>query len=199
MPINLHNAEFLRSAAGKSGFIRDGLPKVAFAGRSNVGKSSTINAILNRNSLARVSESPGKTAHVNYFAIDGKAYLVDLPGYGFAKVSQKERDRWGEMMEDYFADREAGPVLCVLIVDSRHAPTADDRNMCDYFRQCGYPFLVAANKSDGLKKSAREDAVRTIRETLTLDERDPVILYSARKKENIEPLRAAVTAAWEGK
>lgn len=197
MPINLHNAEFLKSAAGKDGFIRDDLPKVAFAGRSNVGKSSTINAILNRKALARVSESPGKTAHVNYFCIDKKAYLVDLPGYGFARVSMKERERWGRMMEDYFNDRAAGPKLCVLLVDSRHAPTADDVQMCNYFRQCGYQFLVAANKADGIKKSQREASIAQIRETLTLDETDRVILYSAKKKENIEELRDAVIAAWE--
>ncbi len=197
MPINLHNAEFLRSAASKDGFIRDELPKVAFAGRSNVGKSSTINAILNRKALARVSESPGKTAHVNYFAIDKKAYLVDLPGYGFARVSQKERERWGRLMEDYFNDRAAGPKLCVLIVDSRHAPTSDDVQMCNYFRQCGYRFIVAANKCDDVKKSKREEAVSLIRSTLTLDQSDPVVLYSARKKENVDELKALVVAAWE--
>lgn len=101
--MNLHNVEFVRSAAGAQDLIRDGLPQIAFAGKSNVGKSSVINRLLQRKNFARVGEAPGKTTHVNYFRVDGKAYFVDLPGYGYAKVSQGEKERWGKLMEAYFA------------------------------------------------------------------------------------------------
>lgn len=198
MSINLHNAEFVKSAADGRSFICDELPKVAFAGRSNVGKSSTINALLNRNRLARVSENPGKTAHVNYYLIDGAAYLVDLPGYGFAKVSKTERERWGHMMEEYFNDRANNLKLCVLIVDARHKPTADDRRMCDYFRQCGYPFMVIANKADKLKKSEIEAQRGVISEALTLDPSEPPVFYSAYKKSDLESILERVQNAWAG-
>lgn len=102
--INVNNAEFIKSAASPEGFIRDELPSIVFAGKSNVGKSSVINKLLNRRNFARVGEAPGKTIHVNYFLIDRKAYFVDLPGYGYAKVSQTERQRWAELMENYFQD-----------------------------------------------------------------------------------------------
>ena len=117
MPINLQKAEFILSAASPKDFIRDELPQVAFAGRSNVGKSSVINRLLNRKNLARVGAAPGKTTHINYFNIDRAFYLVDLPGYGYAKVSKGERDRWGKLMESYFADRSQ-MTLGVMIVDS---------------------------------------------------------------------------------
>ena len=106
MAINFQQAEFIRSATAPKDFPRDGLPQVAFAGRSNVGKSSVINRLLGRKNFARVGAAPGKTVHINYFLIDKTFYLVDLPGYGYAKVSKAERDRWGRLMEDYFADRE---------------------------------------------------------------------------------------------
>ena len=121
MPINLQKAEFILSAASPKDFIRDELPQVAFAGRSNVGKSSVINRLLNRKNLARVGAAPGKTTHINYFNIDRAFYLVDLPGYGYAKVSKGERDRWGKLMESYFADRSQ-MTLGVMIVDSRTSP-----------------------------------------------------------------------------
>ena len=196
--MTIKKAKFLLSQSKFGKFPQQGMAEIAMAGKSNVGKSSLINSLTRHSKLARTSSAPGKTRLLNYYLINDDFLLVDLPGYGFARVSQKERERWGEMMEDYFADREAGPNLCVLIVDSRHAPTADDRNMCDYFRQCGYPFLIAANTADGIKKSQRDAAVALIRETLTLDESNPVILYSAKKKENIEPLIDAVRRAWEG-
>ena len=101
--MNLHNVEFVRSAAGAQVLIRDGLPQIAFAGKSNVGKSSVINRLLQRKNFARVGEAPGKTTHVNYFRVDGKAYFVDLPGYGYAKVSQGEKERWGKLMEAYLS------------------------------------------------------------------------------------------------
>ena len=128
MLINLQKAEFILSAAAPKDFLRDGLPQIAFAGRSNVGKSSVINRLLNRKNFARVGAAPGKTTHINYFKIDNAFYLVDLPGYGYAKVSQVEKDRWGRLMESYFADPGL-MTLGVMIVDSRHKPTADDCTM----------------------------------------------------------------------
>jgi GTP-binding protein len=178
--LNLHNAEFIRSAVRRSDFPNDPLPQIVFAGKSNVGKSSTINKLLNRKNFARVGNEPGKTVHINFFCIDNKAYFVDLPGYGYAKVSKKERDRWGALMEEYFAT-EGAITLGFQIVDARHKPTADDVVMADWFLQTGMPFVVIANKHDKLKKSAVEGNMNTIRTTLHLPETVPVIPFSAAK------------------
>ena len=178
--LNLHNAEFVRSAVRRSDFPNDPLPQIVFAGKSNVGKSSTINKLLNRKNFARVGNEPGKTIHINFFCIDQKAYFVDLPGYSYAKVSKKERDRWGALMEEYFAAEDA-ITLGFQIVDARHKPTADDVVMADWFLQSGVPFAVIANKHDKLKKSAVEDSMNTIRTTLHLPEDVPVIPFSAVK------------------
>ena len=151
MAINFNRAEFVLSAVRQGAFIRDGRAQVTFAGRSNVGKSSVINRLLNRKNFARVGATPGKTTQVNYFLIDGKIYFTDLPGYGYAKVSKDERDRWGRLMESYF--QEPGLItLGVLIVDARHKPTADDVTMRNWFR-----------------------------ETLELGERDTLVPFSAEK------------------
>ena len=187
--VNLNRAEFIRSAAAPKQFIHSSLPKVAFAGRSNVGKSSVINRILNRKQFAKVGATPGKTVHVNYFEIDGKLYFVDLPGYGFAKVSQAERDRWSGLMESFFADGASFDVG-VLIVDARHKPTADDAMMAEYFRNSGKPFTVVANKLDKLKKSEIDPAMTLIRETLDLDDDSPLIPFSAEKGDGREQLIA---------
>ena len=137
MTINFNKAEFVLSATTQNAFIRDGRPQVTFAGRSNVGKSSVINRLLNRKNFARVGATPGKTSQVNYFRIDGKLYFTDLPGYGYAKVSKEERDRWGRLMESYF--QEPGLIsLGVLIVDARHKPSVDDVTMCNWFREAGW-------------------------------------------------------------
>ena len=177
--MNLHNVEFVRSAAGAQDLIRDGLPQIAFAGKSNVGKSSVINRLLQRKNFARVGEAPGKTTHVNYFRVDGKAYFVDLPGYGYAKVSRGEKERWSKLMEAYFA--AALMDLGVLLVDARHNPTMNDCTMAAWFRHAGCPFVVVANKHDKIKKSEWEPNLARIRETLTLDEQTPVLSFSAEK------------------
>ena len=180
MAINFNRAEFVLSAVNAANFVRDGRPQVTFAGRSNVGKSSVINRILNRKNFARVGATPGKTTQINYFRIDDKIYFTDLPGYGYAKVSKGERDRWGMLMERYFA--EPGLVTVgVLIVDSRHKPTADDVTMCDYFKSTGCPLIVVANKLDKLKKSEIEPNIARVRETLELGESVMVIPFSAEK------------------
>ena len=177
--MNFNNVEFLISAAAPKDFPKSRLPEIAFAGKSNVGKSSVINRILNRKNFARVGERPGKTIHVNYFTVDKKCYFVDLPGYGYAQVSQSEKARWGKLMEDYFA---AGRIdLGVLIVDYRHPPTKNDITMADWFIQSGCPFVVVANKMDKLKKSERAPNLVTIREDLELPEGTPIIPFSAEK------------------
>ena len=171
------------------------LPEIAFAGKSNVGKSSVINRILQRKNFARVGEKPGKTIHVNYFIIDKTCYFVDLPGYGYAKVSQKEKDRWGKLMEDYFAAQRID--LGILIVDSRHPPTNNDITMANWFLDSGCPFVVVANKLDKLKKSEIEPNLQTIRNDLDLPEECPVIPFSAEKGTGREELLKIILHAAE--
>jgi GTP-binding protein len=198
MAINFNQAEFVLSAASPGQFIRDGRKQLAFAGRSNVGKSSVINRLLGRKNLARVGAQPGKTTQINYFLIDRKIYLVDLPGYGYAKVSKAERDRWGKLMENYF--RSSGLLdLGVLIVDARHKPTADDVTMYDYFRASGCPCVVAANKLDKLKRSEIEPNLALIRDTLQLAEGDVLVPFSAEKGEGKEQLLRILKAFCEKK
>jgi len=197
MAINLQNAEFVISAASAKDFKRDHIPQVAFAGRSNVGKSSVINRLLNRKNFARVGAAPGKTIHINYFKIDNAFYLVDLPGYGYAKVSKSERDRWGRLMESYFADPEL-MTLGVMIVDSRHKPTADDCTMAQWYRDAGCPFVVVANKLDKLKKSEIEPNLQRIRETLELGEEGVIVPFSAEKGTGKQELLEIIFAAVSG-
>ena len=188
---NVNRAEFIRSAASPKQFIRTSLPAVVFAGKSNVGKSSVINRLLNRNNFALVGASPGKTVHVNYFLIDEKVYLVDLPGYGYAKVSQAERDRWGKLMEDFFAAEDLFD-LGILIVDARHKPTADDVTMAEWFKQSGRRFVVVANKLDKLKKSEIEPNLSLIRQTLELPESVVLIPFSAEKGQGRDLLMSQI-------
>ena len=178
--MNFHKVEFITSAASAADFKRDGKPQFAFAGKSNVGKSSVINRLLQRKNFARVGESPGKTVHINYFLIDDKAYLVDLPGYGYAKVSKAEKERWGKLMERYFQENNL-ITLGVMIVDARHKPTQNDITMADFFKQTGRPFVIVANKLDKCKKSEIEGNLACIRETLELPETCQVIPFSAEK------------------
>lgn len=191
--MNLHNAEFIRSAAYPADFIRDGLPQIAFSGKSNVGKSSVINRILLRKNLARIGEAPGKTVHVNYFRIDEKAYFVDLPGYGYAKVSQAEKQRWSQLMEAYFA---SGLItLGVLIVDARHKPTGNDEIMANWFLKSGCPFVVVANKLDKLKKSEIASNLAQIRAVLSLPEETELIPFSAEKGDGRDALLLRILRA----
>ena len=196
MAVNLQKTEFILSAASPKDFLRDGLPQIAFAGRSNVGKSSVINRLLNRKNFARVGAAPGKTIHIKYFKIDGAFYLVDLPGYGYAKVSKSERDRWGKLMETYFAHPEL-MTMGVMIVDSRHKPTADDCTMAQWFKDTGRPMVVVANKLDKLKKSEIQPNLDQIRLTLELEEDVPVIPFSAEKGDGRQDLLSAIFAAAE--
>ena len=184
--MNLQKVEFLISAASPKDFPKARLPEIAFAGKSNVGKSSVINRILQRKNFARVGDKPGKTIHVNYFTIDNQCYFVDLPGYGFAKVSQKEKERWGKLMEDYFTANRID--LGVLIVDYRHPPTNNDITMARWFLDSDCPFVVVANKLDKLKKSEIAPNMETIRLDLELPDDCPVIPFSAEKGQGKDDL-----------
>ena len=189
--LNVNKAEFIKSAASPNQFIRSSTPSVVFAGKSNVGKSSVINRMLNRKNFARVGASPGKTIQVNYFLIDGRVYFVDLPGYGYAKVSQAERDRWGKLMEQFFAS-EGLIDLGVMIVDARHKPTADDVPMAEWFKNSGCRLVVVANKLDKLKKSEIEPNMALIRQTLDLPEEVLLIPFSAEKGQGRDALMAEI-------
>ena len=184
--MNFQKVEFLISAANPKDFPQNRLPEIAFAGKSNVGKSSVINRILQRKNFARVGEKPGKTIHVNYFTIDQKCYFVDLPGYGYAKVSQAEKDRWGKLMENYFAANRID--LGVMIVDARHAPTNNDITMARWFLDSGCPFVVVANKLDKVKKSQILGNLEVIRQDLELPAECAVIPFSAEKGDGRDEL-----------
>ena len=178
--INFQNVEFIKSAVRPDDFIRDRRSQITFAGRSNVGKSSVINSVLRRKNYARVGNEPGKTNQINYFLVDNKFYITDLPGYGYAKVPKAERDRWAKLMEAYFHEPE---IITggVMIVDSRHKPTADDLTMANWFKSTGCPFVILANKVDKVKKAELSSNIMLIRETLSLSEDTVLIEYSAEK------------------
>lgn len=182
MNINFQNAKFEKSAVAKEQYPTTGLLEFAFAGRSNVGKSSMINKVLNRKSLARVSGTPGKTITINFYNIDDKIYMVDLPGYGYAKRSKEEVAKWGSMMEDYLANREQ-LVQTILLVDSRHTPTAQDVQMAEWIRHYHDRLIVIATKMDKLKKREIEERLEDIAETLELTEDDILVPFSTQDDE----------------
>ncbi len=180
--MNLHNASLKVSAVNAKQYPTDGYMEFAFAGRSNVGKSSLINKLLNRKSLARVSGTPGKTATINFYNIDDTIYLVDLPGYGYAQRSKAETEKWGKMMEDYLANREQ-LVQTILLVDSRHKPTNDDIQMCEWIRHYHDRVIVVATKLDKLKKREIEPNLERIWETLDLGEDDILVPFTTNDDE----------------
>ncbi len=188
--MNTQKVTFVRSAADKKGFLPNDRPGIVFAGRSNVGKSSVINCLLQRKNFARVGSTPGKTVQVNYFNVDG-VYFIDLPGYGYARVSGDERRRWGELMEDFFSEPER-IALGVLIVDIRHDPTADDVTMAEYFKNAGRPFVVAANKLDKLNKSQIAPNLLRVRQVLSLSDDVTLIPISCVKSVGRGELLAAI-------
>lgn len=180
--MNIHNASLTVSAVRPNQYPTNGLMEFAFAGRSNVGKSSMINKLLNRKSLARVSGTPGKTATINFYNIDDTIYLVDLPGYGYAQRSKSETEKWGKMMEDYLANREP-LVQTILLVDSRHKPTKDDITMAEWIRHYHENLIVIATKMDKLKKKEIEPNLELIWETLEMGEDDLLVPFSTQDDE----------------
>ena len=176
--MNLHHAEITVSAVRPTQYPPTGYPEVAFAGRSNVGKSSFINKLLNRKNLARTSGKPGKTAQINFYNIDDTIYLVDLPGYGYAAVSKEEKKRWGQMIEQYLISRQQLRQT-ILLVDARHKPTADDLRMANWIRSRHGILVVFATKTDKVPKTKLDDHLSEIYYTLQLTDEDIMIPFSA--------------------
>lgn len=176
--MNINKAGLVISAVSEKQYPSMNLPEIAFAGRSNVGKSSFINKMLNRKNLARTSSKPGKTATLNFYNIDDTLMLVDLPGYGYAEVSKKEKEKWAEMINHYLYTRE-NLVTTFLIVDARHKPTADDKMMYDFIKDRQDGVVVIATKVDKVKKSLVEGNICTISDTLGMDAEDILIPFSS--------------------
>ncbi|AGU83248.1 MULTISPECIES: ribosome biogenesis GTP-binding protein YihA/YsxC [Streptococcus] len=189
MEINTHNAEILLSAANKSHYPQDEIPEIALAGRSNVGKSSFINTLLNRKNLARTSGKPGKTQLLNFFNIDDKLRFVDVPGYGYAKVSKTERAKWGKMIEEYLTSRENLRAV-VSLVDFRHEPSADDVQMYEFLKYYEIPVIVVATKADKIPRGKWNKHESVIKKKLDFDKDDDFIVFSSVNKDGLE-------AAWD--
>lgn len=178
MKFPIQKAEILISAVKEEQYPNLRLPEIAIAGRSNVGKSSLINSLLNRKSLARTSRKPGRTVTINFYNVEDELMLVDVPGYGYAKVSKGELEKWSEMMEHYFSTRDDLQKV-ILIVDLRHKPTAQDVQMYEYLKHLGLSVLVIATKADKVKRGVRNRHLNQVKNTLNLAEEDPVIEFSA--------------------
>ena len=172
---------FVKSAAKASDFPRDRIPRVVFVGRSNVGKSSTINAVVGKKGFARVSSVPGKTVFVNLFKVDEKGWLIDLPGYGYAKVAKGEKRRWAEMMEGYFAASQNLKLLIILL-DIRHDPSSDDVDMINWALEYNVPFLCVLTKADKIAKSKRYNCIAHMKKVIKADEDYPMIAVSSKEK-----------------
>ncbi len=195
--MNINKTVFIKSVASQRDFPKDLKKQILFAGKSNVGKSSTINALVGRKNFARVSAKPGKTVFVNLFDVDKSFWLVDLPGYGFSLTSEAERQRYSKLIDDYFADQYSKVARLYIIVDARHEPTNNDCNMVTYARECNLPMTIIANKIDKLKPSQIQPSIDLIRETLELTDEDLIIPFSAEKGTNkgliIDDIKRAVT------
>ncbi|RPF55454.1 ribosome biogenesis GTP-binding protein YihA/YsxC [Aquisalibacillus elongatus] len=176
--MKVNQAEIVISAVSKQQYPNEGFPEIALAGRSNVGKSSFINRMIQRKNLARTSSKPGKTQTLNFYKINESFYFVDVPGYGYAKVSKTEREKWGRMMEEYFQERDTLKAT-VLLIDMRHPPTEDDIIMYDFLKHFDSPVLVIATKLDKVKKGKRDQHIKIIKEELELEEEDHLIPFSA--------------------
>ena len=186
--MKINNSEFIISAVKRNQYPDTGLPEVAFVGRSNVGKSSIINALTNRRKLAKVSQTPGKTRLINFFMINnGEFYLVDLPGYGYAKVSKKEQASWGNTVETYLTGRDPLKRV-ILLVDSRHKPTSDDIQMHQWIKHFGYDEIIVATKSDKLSNNELRKSEKVIRQTLELDSSDKIYFFSSLNKKGKDQL-----------
>ncbi|QGH35204.1 YihA family ribosome biogenesis GTP-binding protein [Gracilibacillus salitolerans] len=183
--MKVNKAEIVISAVSEKQYPTDRWPEIALAGRSNVGKSSFINKLINRKNLARTSSKPGKTQTLNFYNINDAFYFVDVPGYGYAKVSKKEREKWGKMMEEYFSLRDMLR-LTVMIVDIRHKPSEDDVMMYDFLKYYEIPVLVIATKLDKIPKNKKATHIKRVIDTLELDPDDSVIPFSAETSEGKE-------------
>ena len=193
----IKKAELETVAVRRNQYPEDTMPEVAFAGRSNVGKSSLLNLLTGRRSLARVSGNPGKTRTINFYRINDAFRIVDLPGYGYAKVSKGVTENWGAMMEEYFQNRQ-GLKKVIQLVDIRHAPSAQDQQMYEYLRHYGLDGIVVATKADKVSRNELQKCIKTIRQTLKLGPADLVIPVSALKRSGYEELLAEMEKLLEG-
>ncbi|SDK00833.1 ribosome biogenesis GTP-binding protein YihA/YsxC [Natronincola ferrireducens] len=183
--MKIKTSDIVISAVAPSQYPEDMLPEIAVVGRSNVGKSSTINTMLGRKKLARVSATPGKTRTINFFIINKEFYLVDLPGYGYAKVSKTEKASWGKIMETYLTNRKNLQEV-ILLVDIRHEPTNDDKMMYDWIKHFGFGSIVIATKSDKVSRSQLQKHLKVIRQSLQMSKEDKIVPVSSLKKQGIE-------------
>ncbi|NLI39274.1 MAG: YihA family ribosome biogenesis GTP-binding protein [Clostridiaceae bacterium] len=183
----IKKAEHVISAAGPSQYPNTGFPEIVLAGRSNVGKSSLINALVNRKGLARVANTPGKTRIINFYNVNDALMIVDLPGYGYAKVSAAEKESWGKLAETYLTTRKQLKMI-ILLVDIRHEPTRDDQVMFRFIRESGRKCVVVANKADKIRRSELKKHIDKIRATLNLDGSIEILPFSALKKTGVEAL-----------
>ena len=181
----IKKSELLITAARKEQYPETTVPELAFAGKSNVGKSSMINALLNRKSLARTSSSPGKTQTINFYNVNDALNFVDLPGYGYAKVSKTEKEKWGKMIETYLSSREQLKEV-ILLVDIRHEPNANDIQMYEWIKSYGYTGFVIATKADKISKAQRIKQINIIKKTLNIDDINLVAAFSSSEKLNVE-------------
>ena len=178
--MKVHNVQMIGSFVRPEQFPTEGLPEIALAGRSNVGKSSFINRMIGRKALARISSKPGKTQQLNFYKIEEQFFFVDVPGYGYAKVSKSERAAWGKMIETYFTGREQLKAV-VLIVDIRHNPTNDDCMMYDFLKHYNIPVIVVATKADKIPRGKWDKHKKIVKETLQMDGNDPLFIFSSEK------------------
>ena len=191
--MNLQKVEFVKSAAQPNGFPADTLPQIAFAGKSNVGKSSVLNCVLQRKNFARVGQTPGKTVHINFFRVDDKAYFVDLPGYGYTRIAESVKADWGKMVERYLK-KSSMLIKVFLLVDMRHKPTEDDRLMYDWIVSQGFAPVIIATKSDKLKKNEKPKALKLIRDTFGLPADGVIIPFSAIDKNGLNDIYAVINS-----
>lgn len=194
--MKIRSSEIEVSAIRKEQYPKEGLPEIALVGRSNVGKSSATNALLNRRNFARTSQTPGKTRTINFYKINNEFYFVDLPGYGYAKVSKSEKDKWGVIMERYLQDRQE---LCAifLLVDIRHEPTNDDVMMYEWIKHFGYNCVVIATKADKISRGQYQKHISIIRKKLQLEKDEKVIPLSSSKKTGVEDVWNEIIAQYE--
>lgn len=183
--MKIRSSEMVVSAVNRNQYPAEGIPEIALVGRSNVGKSSTINTLLNRRNFARTSQTPGKTRTINFFLINNEFYFVDLPGYGYAKIAKSEKEKWGTIMERYLQDREE---LCAifLLVDIRHEPTNDDVMMYEWIKHFGYNCVVIATKADKISRGQYQKHMSIIRKKLQLEKDEKIIPLSSSKKTGVE-------------